>query len=87
MFGWERPAAFFASRRKRSTNESSVVEDLDRHPAPELLVLGEVDVRHPAGAELPQDAVAPVEERVDQGVGDGHSANRPNSTADVRVPP
>ncbi len=46
-----------------------VVEDLDRDLAAELLVLGEVDVGHPAGAEPPEDAVAPVEERVDQGVG------------------
>ena len=67
MFGWESPAAFFASRRKRSTNWSSrrvaVVEDLDRDAPAELLVLGEVDVRHPARAELADDPVAPVEER------------------------
>ena len=42
----------------------AVVEDLDRDPAAELLVLGEVDVRHPAGAELAHDLVATVEERV-----------------------
>ena len=46
----------------------ALVEDLDRDAAPELLVLGEVDVGHPAGAELAQDPVATVEERVDQGV-------------------
>src|SRR6267378_4897283 len=49
-----------------------VVEDLDRDAPAEHLVLGEIDVRHPARAELPQDAIAPVEERVDQGVGDRH---------------
>ena len=46
----------------------ALVEDLDRDAAPELLVLGEVDVGHAAGAELPQDPVAAVEERVDEGV-------------------
>ncbi len=51
----------------------AVVEDLDGDAAPELLVLGEVDVRHAAGAELSQDPVAAVEERVDEGVrGAGH---------------
>ena len=49
-----------------------VVQDLDRDAAPEFLILGEIDVRHSAGAELPHDAVAPVEERVDQRVGNGH---------------
>ena len=49
-----------------------VVEDLDRDAAPELLVVREVDVRHPAGAELPDDQVAPVEERVDEVVARGH---------------
>ena len=46
----------------------TVVEDLDRDVPAELLVLGEVHVGHPAGAELPHDPVAPVEERVDQRV-------------------
>ncbi len=50
----------------------AVVQDLDRNPAPELLVLGQVDVCHPARAELPDDPVAPVEERVDQGVDESH---------------
>ena len=50
----------------------AVVQDLDRDAAAEHLVLGEVDVRHPARAELAHDAVAPVEERVDQGVGNRH---------------
>ena len=53
-----------------------VVEDLDRDAPAELLVLGEIDVRHPARAELPDDQVAPVEERVDEGVGGGHGAYR-----------
>ena len=44
----------------------AVVEDLDRDAAAELLVHGEVDVRHPSGAELPADQIAPVEERVDE---------------------
>ena len=42
----------------------AVVEDLDRDPPPELLVLGEVDVRHPARAELADDQVATVEDGV-----------------------
>ena len=50
----------------------AVVQDLDRDPTAEDLVLGEVDVRHPAHAKLAHDAVAPVEERVDQGVGNRH---------------
>ena len=50
----------------------AVVQDLDRDAAAELLVLGEVDVGHAAGAELADDPVAPVEEGVDQGVGNGH---------------
>ena len=50
----------------------AVVQDLDRHAPPELLVLGQIHVRHAAGAELAQDPVAPVEERVDQRVGYGH---------------
>jgi hypothetical protein len=50
----------------------TVVQDLDGDAAPELLVLGQIDVRHAARAELPEDAVAPVEERVDQGVGNCH---------------
>ena len=50
-----------------------VVEDLDRDAPAELLVLGEIDVRHPAGAQLADDPVAPVEDGVDQRVaGDGH---------------
>src|SRR5262249_58294715 len=44
------------------------VEDLDRDTTAELLVLGEVDVRHPASAELPDDPVPAVEDRVDQRV-------------------
>ena len=49
-----------------------VVEDLDRDAAAELLVLGQVDVRHPARAELAHDPVAPVEDGADQGVRDSH---------------
>src|ERR671923_4636 len=49
-----------------------VVEDLDRDAPAELLVLGEVDVGHAPRAEPADDAIAPVEERVDQGVGNGH---------------
>ena len=45
-----------------------LVEDLDRDAPPERLVLGEVDGRHAAGAELAHDLVPPVEEGVDQGV-------------------
>jgi hypothetical protein len=50
----------------------AVVEDLDRDAAPEHLVLGQVDVRHPARPELADDPVPPVEELVEQRVGDGH---------------
>ena len=50
----------------------AAVEDLDRDPAAELLVLGEVDVGHPAGPELALDPVAPVEEGVDERVAYRH---------------
>ncbi len=40
--------------------------------AAKLLVLGEVDVRHSAGAELADDLVAPVENGADQRVPDCH---------------
>jgi hypothetical protein len=50
----------------------AVVEDLDRDTPAEHFVLGEVDVRHAARAELAQDAIAPIEEGVDQGVGNRH---------------
>ena len=53
-----------------------VVEDLDRDPPPELLVLGEVDVGHPARAELADDLVPAVEDRVDQSVRYGHRSMR-----------
>ena len=49
-----------------------VVEDLDRDAPSELLVRGEIDVRHPTGAQLPDDQVAPVEERVDEGIARRH---------------
>ncbi len=48
-----------------------VVEDLDRDAPAELLVLGEIDIRHASRAELAHDLVTPVEERADQRVGDG----------------
>jgi GAF domain-containing protein len=47
----------------------AVVEDLDRDAAAELLVLGQVDVRHAPGAQLPEDPVPAVEERVYERVG------------------
>jgi len=46
----------------------SLVEQLQRDAAPELLVLCQVDVGHPARAELALDHIAPVERPVDQGV-------------------
>src|SRR5262245_4043045 len=49
-----------------------LVEHLDRDAAAELLVLGQIDVRHPAGTELSEHAVAPVEDLVDEGVGGRH---------------
>jgi hypothetical protein len=54
----------------------ALVQDLDGDAAAEILVLREIDVRHPPRAELPQDAIAAVEERVDEGVrGTGHGRN------------
>src|SRR5207248_173916 len=53
---------------ERVVGSVAVVEDLDRDAAAELLVLGEVDVRHPAGAEFADDSVTAVEDGVDQGV-------------------
>ena len=53
----------------------ALVQDLDRDPAPEVLVLRQIDVCHPSGAELSEDPVAAVEERVDEGVRNaGHGA-------------
>ena len=53
-----------------------VVEDLDRDPPAELLVLREVDVRHPSRAELAENVIAPVEERPDHRVRHGHGVYR-----------
>ena len=50
-----------------------VVQQLQRDAAAELLVLGEIDVGHPARAELALDHVALVEDAVDQGVSGGHT--------------
>jgi hypothetical protein len=50
----------------------TLVQNLDRDPAAEILVLGEVDVRHAARPELADDAVAAVEEGVDERVGGRH---------------
>src|SRR5437588_12125127 len=50
----------------------AAVEDLDCDSAAELLVFGEVDIRHPAGPELALDPVATVEEGVDEGVAYRH---------------
>src|SRR6185312_9518599 len=64
-----------------------VVEQLERDAPPELLVLGEIDVRHPARAELALDDVALVEDAIDQGVSGGHArANFTVSTLGARVP-
>ena len=46
----------------------ALVEELDRDPPPELLVLGQVDARHAPRAELAHDAVAAVEDGADQRV-------------------
>ena len=46
----------------------ALVQDLQRDLPPELLVLGQVHVGHPARAEPALDAVAPVEEGADQTV-------------------
>src|SRR6185312_16058050 len=40
------------------------VQDLERDAAPELEVLGAVDVGHPARADAPDDAVAAVDDRL-----------------------
>ena len=58
----------------------AVVEDLDRDPPAELLILREVDVGHAAGAELPDDHVPPVEERVYEGIARGHGCVKPKDT-------
>jgi hypothetical protein len=46
----------------------AVVQDLDGDPAPQLLVLREVDVGHAAAPELARDAVAGGEEGAGEGV-------------------
>ena len=56
-----------------------LVQELQRHAAAELLVLGEVDVGHPTRAELAQDQVAAVELLVQQGIS-GHSSPTSSST-------
>ena len=48
----------------------AVVQDLDRDPPAELVVFREVDVGHSARAEAPDDAVATVEDGIDEGVRD-----------------
>ena len=50
----------------------ALVQQLQRDIPAQLLVLGEVDVGHPARAELALDHVAPVEDAVDEWVGVGH---------------
>ena len=66
MFGWRQAGGVLRlaaeALDERVVGRVAVVEDLDRDAAAELLVLGEVDVRHPARAELAHDAVAAVEE-------------------------
>jgi hypothetical protein len=84
MFGCERPAAFWASRRKRSTKPASFVEDLDRDAPAQLLVLREVDRGHAARAESAQDAVARVEDAPDVAVACVHEVTI--SPSSVRVP-
>ena len=51
-----------------------VVQDLDRDPAAQLLVLGEIDVRHAAGAKLAHDLIATIEEGADERVRYGHGS-------------
>ena len=51
-----------------------VVQDLDRDPAAQFLVLGEVDVRHAAGAKLAHDLIATIEEGADERVRYGHGS-------------
>ncbi len=50
----------------------ALVEDLDGDAPAELLVLGEVDVRHAAAADLARNAVARGEERAGESVGGRH---------------
>ena len=52
----------------------ALVQHLQRHLAAELLVLGEVHVGHPAGAEPAADQVAVVEDAVEERVGRRHQA-------------
>src|SRR4051794_41813094 len=51
-----------------------VVQELERDASTELLVLGEVDVRHPARAQLALDHVAAVARPGGHGVRGGHTA-------------
>src|SRR2546421_13044043 len=46
-----------------------LLEDLPRHAPPHHLVVAETDPRHPTPTQLRQEAIAPVEEGVDQGAG------------------
>src|SRR4051794_41501088 len=50
-----------------------VVQELERDASTELLVLGQVDVRHPARAQLALDHVAAVGRPAGQGIPGGHT--------------
>src|SRR4029079_1187921 len=67
----------------------ALVQDLDRNASTEVLVLGEVDVCHPARAELADDAVAAVEKGVDERVGARHLLTYPRyfSAGALRLSP
>ena len=62
MFGCESEPATRDSRRNRCANAGSdawnAAELLQRHEAVEIGLAGEIDHRHPAPADLPQDLVA-----------------------------
>src|SRR5438128_3839833 len=49
-----------------------VVQELQRDAAAELLVLGEVHIRHPARSELPLDHITGIERASDQCVAQAH---------------
>jgi hypothetical protein len=61
MFGWLRFDAAEASCSKRCrrspVGSEFLAEDLDRDLAPELHVLGEIDLTHSAGAELLENSI------------------------------
>ena len=92
-WGWLRAAAAWASARKRRRNDSSSaragVQHLDRHPAAETDVVGEVDLRRRARPDRREEPVAPAEHTTDLlgHAGHGHGARVPACTSGRRGRP